>query len=85
MRLLHGGMYCHCENGGQMLGHLINDTQPEYVRIHYTDNSLCPVPARVDEEALVMLSDILPTDFECGVLNGEVNREIRFRLLVQAL
>ena len=26
-----------------------------------------------DEEALVMLSDILPTGFECGVLNGKVN------------
>ena len=27
---------------------------------------------RLDEEALVMLSDILPTGFECGVLNGQV-------------
>jgi alcohol dehydrogenase len=26
----------------------------------------------VDEEAMVMLSDILPTSFECGVLNGRV-------------
>jgi alcohol dehydrogenase len=26
----------------------------------------------MDEEALVMLSDILPTGFECGVLNGQV-------------
>src|SRR6202008_3829888 len=26
----------------------------------------------VDEEALVMLSDIPPTGFECGVLNGKV-------------
>jgi len=30
------------------------------------------VPAGGDEEALVMLSDILPTGFECGVLNGKV-------------
>jgi len=27
----------------------------------------------MDEEALVMLSDILPTGFECGVLNGKVS------------
>ena len=26
----------------------------------------------MDEEALVMLSDILPTGFECGVLNGKI-------------
>jgi alcohol dehydrogenase len=30
------------------------------------------VPDGADEEALVMLSDILPTGFECGVLNGQV-------------
>ena len=29
-------------------------------------------PAGADEEALVMLSDILPTGYECGVLNGHV-------------
>jgi alcohol dehydrogenase len=33
---------------------------------------LYPIPAGADEEALVMLSDILPTGFECGVLNGKV-------------
>ena len=31
-----------------------------------------PIPNRLDEEALVMLSGILPTGFECGVLNGKV-------------
>src|SRR6202012_5005906 len=41
-------------------------------RIPYADNSLYPIPAESDEEALVMLSDILPTGFECGVLNGQV-------------
>jgi alcohol dehydrogenase len=34
--------------------------------------SLYRIPAGADEEALVMLSDILPTSFECGVLNGTV-------------
>ncbi len=66
------GMYSHCENGGWILGHLINGTQAEYVRIPYADTSLYHVPGGADEEAFVMLSDILPTGFECGVLNGGV-------------
>ncbi len=66
-------MYSHCENGGWILGNLIDGTQAEYVRIPHADNSLYPIPAGSDEEALVMLSDILPTGFECGVLNGKVS------------
>lgn len=67
------GMYSHCENGGGwVLGNTIDGTQAEYVRIPFADNSLYPIPAGADEEALVMLSDILPTGFECGVLNGQV-------------
>ena len=65
-------MYSHCEKGGWILGNLIDGCQAEYVRIPYADNSLYPIPAGADEEALVMLSDILPTGFECGVLNGKV-------------
>ena len=63
-------MYAHCEDGGWILGNLINGTQAEYVRIPHADNSLHAVPANADEDALVMLSDILPTGFEIGVLNG---------------
>lgn len=63
-------MYSHCEDGGWILGHLINGTQAEYVRIPHADNSLHHIPAGSDEEALVMLSDILPTGHEIGVLNG---------------
>ncbi len=66
------GMYSHCEDGGWILGNLIDGCQAEYVRIPYADNSLYHIPAGADEEALVMLSDILPTGFECGVLNGQV-------------
>jgi len=67
------GMYSHCLNGGGwIMGNLIDGTQAEFVRIPYADNSLYPVPAGADEEAFVMLSDILPTGFECGVLNGQV-------------
>jgi len=66
------GMYSHCTTGGWILGHLIDGTQAEYVRIPHAETSLYPIPAGADEEALVMLSDILPTGFECGVLNGKV-------------
>lgn len=65
-------MYSHCADGGWILGHMIDGTQAEYVRIPHADNSLYPVPAGADEEALVMLSDILPTGFEIGVLAGNV-------------
>ena len=65
-------MYSHCTTGGWILGNTIDGTQAEFVRIPHADNSLYPVPEGADEEALVMLSDILPTGFECGVLNGKV-------------
>ncbi|WP_234052366.1 MULTISPECIES: zinc-dependent alcohol dehydrogenase family protein [unclassified Xanthobacter] len=66
------GMYSHCSVAGWMLGHTIHGTQAEYVRIPFADTSLHRIPEGMDEEALVMLSDILPTGFECGVLNGKV-------------
>jgi alcohol dehydrogenase len=66
------GMFSHCTTGGWILGHTIDGAQAEFVRIPHADTSLYPVPGGADEEALVMLSDILPTGFECGVLNGKV-------------
>jgi alcohol dehydrogenase len=66
------GMYSHCRSGGWILGNTIDGTQAEYVRIPHADTSLYLLPAGADEEAFVMLSDILPTGFECGVLNGQV-------------
>jgi len=65
-------MYSHCTTGGWILGNSIDGTQAEFVRIPHADTSLYPVPDGADDEALVMLSDILPTGFECGVLNGKV-------------
>ena len=65
-------MFSHCTTGGWILGNKIDGTQAEFVRIPYADTSLYPIPDGADEEALVMLSDILPTGFECGVLNGKV-------------
>lgn len=65
-------MYSHCTTGGWILGNSIDGTQAEFVRIPHADTSLYPIPNGADEEALVMLSDILPTGFECGILNGKV-------------
>lgn len=65
-------MYSHCESGGWILGNLIDGTQAEYVRIPFADTSLYRLPQGVDEEALVMLSDIFPTGYEAGVLKGQV-------------
>lgn len=67
------GMYSHCvKGGGWILGHVIDGTQAEHVRIPFADTSLYHVPKGADEDGLVMLSDILPTGFECGVLKGQV-------------
>jgi alcohol dehydrogenase len=66
------GMFSHCTTGGWILGNTIDGTQAEFVRTPHADTSLYPIPDGADEEALVMLSDILPTGFECGVLNGKV-------------
>jgi len=65
-------MYSHCTTGGWLLGNSIDGTQAEFVRIPYADTSLYRAPDETDEDALVMLSDILPTGFECGVLSGKV-------------
>ena len=66
------GMPSHCESGGWILGNTIDGTQAEFVRIPFADTSLYPLPDGADEDAMVMLSDILPTGYECGVLNGDV-------------
>jgi alcohol dehydrogenase len=66
------GMYSHCSSGGWILGNTIDGTQAEYVRIPHADTSLYRIAPGMDQEAIVMLSDILPTGFECGVQNGRV-------------
>jgi alcohol dehydrogenase len=66
-------MFSHCATGGWILGNEIDGTQAEFVRTPHADTSLYAIPSGANEEALVMLSDILPTGFECGVLNGKVS------------
>jgi len=55
---------------GWILGHLIDGTQAEYVRVPFAESSLHKLPAGMADDAAVMLSDILPTGFEIGVRNG---------------
>jgi alcohol dehydrogenase len=72
-RYCRTGMYGQCRGcGGWILGHLINGTQAEYVRVPFADNSTYPLPAGVTDEEILMLADILPTGYEVGVLNGAV-------------
>ena len=74
----HQGLYAHClaDEGasgiGWILGHLIDGTQAELVRVPFGDNSLYKLPDGVSDDAAVMLSDILPTGFEIGVRYGRV-------------
>jgi alcohol dehydrogenase len=58
--------------GGWVLGHRIDGTQAEFVRVPFADNSVYPVPAGVTDDQVLMLADILPTGYEVGVLNGAV-------------
>jgi len=71
-RFCKKAMYSHCLNGGWLLGNSIDGTQAEYVRIPFADNGLYLLPPDVDEEAVAMLSCILPTGLECGTLKGHV-------------
>jgi alcohol dehydrogenase len=58
--------------GGWILGYKIDGTQAEYVRVPFADTSTYPVPAGMEDEAVLMLADILPTAYEVGVVNGGV-------------
>ena len=58
--------------GGWILGHKIDGTQAEYVRVPFADASTYPVPDGASDEEILMLADILPTAYEVGVLNGSV-------------
>ena len=72
-RYCREGHYGQCRGGGGwILGHLIDGTQAEYVRVPYADTSTYPAPDGVSDEALLMVADILPTGYEVGVLNGRV-------------
>lgn len=70
------GMPSHCQTLGGIgwvFGHLIDGTQAEMIRVPFADNGLIPLPDDVTDEQGVMLSDILPTGYEIGVLYGAVS------------
>ena len=72
-RFCREGSFGQClGGGGWILGHRIDGTQAEFVRVPFADNSTHRVPAGVGDEQLLMLADILPTGYEVGVLNGKV-------------
>ena len=72
-RFCREGRYGQClGGGGWILGHRIDGTQAEFVRVPFADTSTHPAPAGVPDEQLLMLADILPTSFEVGVRNGRV-------------
>ena len=72
-RFCRDARYGQCTGGGGwILGHLIDGTQAEYVRVPFADTSTYPVPAGTSDEEILMLADILPTGYEIGVLNGHV-------------
>ncbi|MFI9830956.1 zinc-dependent alcohol dehydrogenase family protein [Streptomyces sp. NPDC051913] len=67
------GTYGQCrDGGGWILGHLIDGTQAEYVRVPYADLSVHSLPAAMESKDAVLLADIFPTSYEVGVLNGRV-------------
>ena len=58
--------------GGWILGHRVDGTQAEYVRVPFADNSTHAIPAGVSDEQMIALADLLPTGYEVGALNGRV-------------
>ncbi|HVM39850.1 MAG TPA: zinc-dependent alcohol dehydrogenase family protein [Acidimicrobiia bacterium] len=72
-RYCRAAQYGQClGGGGWILGHLVDGTQAEMVRVPFADTSTYRVPDGVSDEQVLMLADILPTGYEVGVLNGAV-------------
>ncbi|MDH6235754.1 zinc-dependent alcohol dehydrogenase family protein [Cryobacterium sp. CG_9.6] len=72
------GLFAHClasegaPGVGWIFGHLIDGTQAEYVRVPFAETSVYPLPAGVTPQQGTLLSDILPTGHEIGVVDGHV-------------
>lgn len=65
-------MPSQCQSGGWILGNEIDGTQAEYVRIPHASFSLHLLPDTIDPKVAVTLSDTVPTAYECGILNGDI-------------
>lgn len=66
------GIFSSCGHGGWLIGNLIDGVQAEYARIPLADSSLHAIPTGMDEEAALMLADIIPTGLEVGVQKARV-------------
>ncbi|MFD5835955.1 zinc-dependent alcohol dehydrogenase family protein [Streptomyces collinus] len=72
-RFCKEGAYGQCQGGGGwILGHLIDGTQAEYVRVPHADLSVHPLPGALESQDAVLFADIFPTAYEVGVINGRV-------------
>jgi len=71
-RFCRDGRYGQCLGGGWILGHTIDGTQADYVRVPFADTSTYRVPDGFSDEEILMLADLLPTGYEVGVLAGGV-------------
>ncbi|MFB8086800.1 zinc-dependent alcohol dehydrogenase family protein [Streptomyces sp. NPDC055992] len=72
-RFCREGRYGQCRGGGGwILGHTVDGTQAEYVRVPFADLSVHPLPSAIDSADAVLLADIFPTSYEVGVINGRV-------------
>jgi alcohol dehydrogenase len=58
--------------GGWVFGHLIDGLQAELARVPFADTSVYKIPEELSDEQVLFLADILPTAYECGVLNGRI-------------
>jgi alcohol dehydrogenase len=67
------GQFGQClGGGGWIFGHLIDGVQAEFARVPFADTSTYKVPEGMTDEQVLYLSDILPTGYEVGILNGKV-------------
>ena len=67
------GHYGQCTGGGGWIfGHLIDGLQAEFARVPFAETSVYKVPEELTDEQVLFLADILPTAYEVGVLNGQV-------------
>jgi alcohol dehydrogenase len=72
-RFCREGRYGQCLcGGGWVLGHTVDGTQAEYVRVPFADTSMFRLPAGLTDDEALMLADVLPTGYEVGVLAGGV-------------
>ena len=73
-RYCRDSQYGQClGGGGWVLGHTLDGTQAEFVRVPFADTSTYRLPGGVSDEAALMLADVLPTGYEVGALKARVS------------